>query len=74
MRGVGGGGRGPVSRCAACGKELESDEIAITRKLVNRGCDSFYCVPCLAARFSISEEDVRALIERFKAAGCSLFY
>ncbi len=62
-----------MSRCAGCGRELESDEIAITRKLINRGAESFFCVTCLAKHFNISEQAVRQLIERFRAAGCSLF-
>ncbi len=63
-----------MSACAQCGKALTNDEIAITRKLVNRGTERFYCIKCLAERFKISEEDVRRLIENFKAAGCSLFF
>ena len=62
-----------MSACAQCGKELVHDEIAITQKLVNRGTERFYCTRCLAEKFKISEEDVRRLIENFKAAGCSLF-
>ena len=60
-------------KCAACRKELVSDEIAITRKMVNRGTEVFYCTDCLAAMFRITPEDVKKLIERFRRAGCSLF-
>lgn len=60
-------------KCIGCGRELTRDEIAITKKLVNRGCEEFFCVDCLAREFRITAEDVRALIARFRAAGCTLF-
>ena len=60
--------------CVRCGKTLTNDEIAITKKLINRGAQESFCVPCLAARFHISEKDVEQLISNFKAAGCSLFF
>ena len=60
--------------CVCCGKKLTSDDIAITKKLINRGAQEFFCVPCLAARFNISVGDVEQLIEHFRAAGCSLFF
>ena len=62
-----------MSACAACGKTLTGDEIAITRKLVNRGATVYYCKQCLAEQFKITVSDVDRLIERFRAAGCSLF-
>ena len=62
-----------ADECVLCGRALTSDEIAVTKKLINRGAQSFFCVPCLAARFKITEEDVYGLIENFKVAGCSLF-
>lgn len=62
-----------ADECVSCGRALTSDEIAITKKLVNRGTQVFFCVPCLAARFKITEQDVCELIKNFKAAGCSLF-
>ncbi len=62
-----------MSVCARCGRELNSDDIGITRKLINRGAESFYCVGCIALRFRISEKDVRRLIDNFRAAGCSMF-
>ena len=63
-----------MSKCISCGRELDGDDIGITRKLINRGAQDFYCVKCLSVRFGISEEDVRRLIENCRAAGCSLFF
>ena len=59
--------------CHTCGRTLTRDEIAITRKMVNRGSSLFWCADCLAADFKISASDVYALMERFRAAGCALF-
>lgn len=62
-----------MSLCRDCGRELKSDEIAVTRKLINRAAEEFYCVDCLAKRFNVSAEEIHRLIANFKAAGCSLF-
>jgi len=59
--------------CRECGKPITNDEIGITKKMVNRGCEEFYCMECLAREFRITVDDVKALIERFRAAGCTLF-
>ena len=63
-----------ADQCVRCGRKLTADEIAVTKKLINRGAQEFFCVPCLAARFNISSKDVEELIDSFKAAGCSLFF
>ncbi len=59
--------------CAACGRTLTADEVAVTKKLVNRGAASFYCVDCLAAYFAVTPADIRERIAYFRAAGCTLF-
>ena len=60
-------------RCARCGAVLEKDDIALTRKMVNRGAEVFFCVPCLADHFELTEEILRNKIREFKAMGCTLF-
>ena len=60
-------------RCVRCGAVLEKDDIALTRKMVNRGAETFFCVPCLAAHFELTEEILRKKILEFKAMGCTLF-
>lgn len=62
-----------MNACADCGKKLTCDEIAITKKMINRAATVFYCKACLAARFRIPVSDVDRLIENFRKAGCSLF-
>lgn len=60
-------------RCVRCGAVLTKDDIALTRKMVNRGADRFYCVPCLADHFQLTEEVLREKIREFRAMGCTLF-
>ena len=60
-------------RCVRCGAILEKDDIAITRKMVNRGAESFYCVSCLADHFELTVDILREKIREFKAMGCTLF-
>ena len=60
-------------RCVSCSAPLEKDDIAMTRKLINRGADTFYCIPCLADHFELTEAILREKIKEFKAMGCTLF-
>ena len=59
--------------CLQCGRLLSGDEIALTRKLINRGASHFYCLTCLASHFDVSEEDLREKIRQFREMGCTLF-
>ena len=62
-----------MDHCQACGCPLTPDEVAITRKLVNRGATAFFCVPCLAARFEVTPAVIEERIAYFKSMGCTLF-
>lgn len=59
--------------CIRCGKLLEADDIGCHKKLVNRGAAEYMCVSCLAKHFGATEEKLRALIEEYRAYGCTLF-
>ena len=59
--------------CASCGAPLSRDEIAVTKKLINRGARSFYCVSCLAKYFDVTPQDILDRIVYFKQTGCTLF-
>lgn len=59
--------------CRTCGAPLSADEVAVTKKLINRGAAEFMCVPCLAKWFEVTEADIRERIEYFRASGCTLF-
>lgn len=62
-----------ADRCALCARELQEDEIALTRKLVNRGATRFFCLHCLAERFDVTQSDLRRKIDEFREMGCTLF-
>lgn len=59
--------------CASCGKILTHDEVAVTKKLINRGATTYYCVDCLAKHFEVQPADIEERIRHFKATGCTLF-
>ena len=59
--------------CVSCGRPVTQDEIAVTKKLINRGATAFYCVPCLAAYFEVTPDDISERIRYFKHMGCTLF-
>ncbi|HIW73680.1 MAG TPA: hypothetical protein H9684_05110 [Firmicutes bacterium] len=59
--------------CRECGKPLTGDEIAIYKRMVNRGADSFLCIPCLSRFFKVDEARVREKVEHFRRQGCTLF-
>lgn len=60
-------------RCASCGAALEKDEIALSKKLINRGLTSFFCLSCLAKRFQVDKDALTRKIDEFREAGCTLF-
>lgn len=59
--------------CRVCGRALTQDEVAVTKKLMNRGATEFFCVDCLAAYFDVTPDDIRERIVYFKKMGCTLF-
>ena len=60
-------------RCENCRRSLTPDEVALTKKLVNRGTTRFWCLTCLAAHFQVTEADLEQKIRDFRAMGCTLF-
>lgn len=59
--------------CRKCKKELTFDEIAATKKLINRGATAYYCLDCLAEAFDVERSDIEKKILYFKEIGCTLF-
>lgn len=61
--------------CSKCGKkELTGDEIAIYRKLVDRGATEFLCMDCLAEFFKCGRKDIEDRIKYYRESGeCTLF-
>lgn len=62
-----------MESCAECSRSLTKDERALTKKLVNRGAESFLCLTCLARRFGVSEDLLKEKISQFRSMGCTLF-
>ncbi len=60
-------------KCRLCGRGLAKDEIALTKKLINRGAVEFLCIGCLAEHFEVSRETLVRKIAEFREAGCTLF-
>ena len=60
-------------RCETRSRELTRDEIALSKKLVNRGTTRFWCISCLAEHFQVTEADLEQKILDFRAMGCTLF-
>lgn len=62
-----------INYCKKCGAKLSPDEIGATKKLLNRGCETFFCLDCLAEEFEVSRKALEEKIQYFKAMGCTLF-
>ena len=59
--------------CRSCGCKLTLDEIAVYKRMVNRGATDFLCITCFAKAYHVSEELIREKIDHFRAMGCTLF-
>ena len=62
-----------MEHCIACHSPVTSDEVAMTRKLINRGATQYLCLPCLARRFEVALPDLLERMQAFKDMGCTLF-
>lgn len=62
-----------MNRCLKCGRALSGDEIALHRKLIDRGAVSFLCLSCMAEEFGCAEETLQNKILQFRKDGCALF-
>jgi len=63
-----------MAKCYVCGKEnLSKNEIGLVKKMVDKKSRIFYCLPCLAEYFEVTEDELIAKIEEFKEEGCTLF-
>lgn len=63
-----------VKACYVCGKTpVSKEEIGLTKKLIDRKSQIFYCISCLADYLEVTPEELLAKIEEFKEEGCTLF-
>ena len=60
-----------MPECMQCHRALQNVEIALTKKLINRGATRFLCLNCLGKKFGVSEETLlqKAKEEYVKATG-----
>ncbi len=58
-----------MSTCKKCGRELNGNDIGLTKKLINRGSTEFLCINCIAEKFDCSKELLEEKIKQFKAEG-----
>ncbi len=54
-------------------KPLSKDEIGLTKKLLGKDSNRFYCLNCLAEHLEVDTEFLLVKIEEFKGQGCILF-
>ena len=59
--------------CKICGKAVSPTEIALYKRMINRGATDAMCLPCLAAYFCCDEALLHRKIEQFRRSGCTLF-
>lgn len=59
--------------CKQCGRELTADEIALYRRIVDRGAEAYLCISCFARAYDVTEDLLLGKIRHFRAMGCTLF-
>ena len=59
--------------CQKCGRPLSVWDEGFYKKLVNRGAEPLWCIPCTAAYFGMDRETALRMIRRFRQSGCTLF-
>ena len=65
--------RTDMAQCKQCGRTLTADEIALHKRLINRGAKEHLCLSCLAGFYSCSEKLLMDKIDYFRSIGCQLF-
>ncbi len=59
--------------CMKCDRALTKDEIALFKKLVNRGAQKYMCLSCMSTYFQVPETAMIKKIQQYKEIGCTLF-
>jgi hypothetical protein len=59
--------------CVDCSIPLIKDHIALSKKMLGRYIEKYYCIDCLAKLFECEKIDLEIKIQEFKEQGCSLF-
>ena len=59
--------------CMKCGERVTRDEKGLTKKLINRGMERYFCMDCLAVHIGVSRRLLEEKIKQFREMGCTLF-
>lgn len=59
--------------CIKCGKKLKNLDVALHKKMINRGATSWMCIECLSDYIGVSTDELKKKAEYFKKQGCTLF-
>ena len=62
-----------MPECMQCRRPLQRVEIALTKKLINRGAVSYLCLQCLSRKFGVTEDMLLQKAAEFREMGCTLF-
>ena len=55
-----------MAHCKECGRSLTKDEIALHKKIYNRGAEEFFCIDCSSRYLDVSVDLLRQKIVEFK--------
>lgn len=59
--------------CKSCARSLTHDEVALHKKIYNRGATEFFCIDCSAQYLNVPVSFLYQKIDDFKRMGCTLF-
>ena len=59
--------------CMKCARKVTRDEKGLTKKLINRGMTTYFCMDCLAEHIGVSVRLLEEKVKQFKDMGCTLF-
>lgn len=59
--------------CKNCHHSLTDDEVALFKRLFNRGAMEFLCINCSAQYLGVSKSLLEEKLDFFKKSGCTLF-
>jgi hypothetical protein len=66
--------KGKEEMCLICREpSLSKDEIGLSKKMLGRQIESFFCLECLADYLNVTTDELQNKIGEFKNQGCKLF-
>ena len=59
--------------CRVCGAPLGPDDDGLTKKLIDREAERFFCTDCLAEKLGTTPESLQNIARMLRRRGCLLF-